>query len=180
MEKTKIKSASWPHYDCLFVIKFSIDIMIDIITKSSSYHYEIKQNKNRFVTVLWSQSAIRVEKIKISRKRDLHKIIIISLWDHLHKDDFRIWGYEKKKFCDRIGYSWEGDRHFEKRRSLQNQHFITMRSFRDGRLQKLRRWVKNKKISFVTVLWSRIVQFHSKSSCLPDIFCKFDGDLRGI
>ena len=70
MEKTKIN-------DCLFVIKFS----------SYWYHHKIViislwDKKNRFVTVLWSQSAIRVEKIKISRKRDLHKIIIISLWDH--------------------------------------------------------------------------------------------------
>ena len=122
MEKTKIN-------DCLFMIKFS----------SYWYHHKIViislwDKKNRFVTVLWSQSAIRVEKIKISRKRDLHKIIIISLWDHLHKDDFRIWGYEEKKFCDRtmtvIGYSWEVDRNFERRRFPQNKPYNTMRSFR--------------------------------------------------
>ena len=49
MEKTKIKSAFWPYYDCLFVIKFS----------SNCYHHKIViislwDKKNRFVTVLWS------------------------------------------------------------------------------------------------------------------------------
>ena len=84
--------------------------VIAIITKSSSYHYEIKKIDS---WPYYDRTAIRVEKIKISRKGDFHKISLITLWDRLGKNDFnKVENMEKNSLLI-VLWSWLANREKE-------------------------------------------------------------------